>query len=117
MLGETHSGMREWQPALGAPMPKAELSTLPEPELSTLLRHFLRLPIPPQKRCDIMRGLQDQGHETMEAEITRLLAEAQGGYKEAQSRLASVVYDELHRLAARCMYAERPFGCLAPGPD
>src|ERR1035441_9976493 len=39
MLGETHSGMREWQPALGAPMPKAELSTLPEPELSTLLRH------------------------------------------------------------------------------
>src|ERR1035441_9751126 len=44
----------------------------------------------------------------MEAEITRLLAEAQGGNKEAQSRLASVVYDELHRLAARCMYAERP---------
>jgi|ERR1035438_2792828 RNA polymerase sigma factor (TIGR02999 family) len=44
----------------------------------------------------------------MEADITRLLVEAQGGNKDAQSNLASLVYDELHRLAARCMRGERP---------
>jgi RNA polymerase sigma-70 factor, ECF subfamily len=44
----------------------------------------------------------------MEAEITRLLAEIRGGNTEAQSRLASLVYDELHRLAAGYMYRERP---------
>jgi RNA polymerase sigma factor (TIGR02999 family) len=44
----------------------------------------------------------------MDAEITRLLAEIQAGNREAQSRLASLVYDELHRLAARCMNGENP---------
>jgi len=42
------------------------------------------------------------------AEITQLLGEVHRGNVEAQSRLASVVYNELHRLAARCMYGERP---------
>jgi RNA polymerase sigma factor (TIGR02999 family) len=42
------------------------------------------------------------------AEITRWLAEIHKGDVEAQSRLASVVYDELHRLAARYMFRERP---------
>ena len=42
------------------------------------------------------------------AEITRLLAEVRGGNAEAESRLASVVYDELHRLAAYYMHGERP---------
>jgi RNA polymerase sigma factor (TIGR02999 family) len=44
----------------------------------------------------------------MEANITRLLIEAQGGDKDAQSRLALLVYEELHRIAARCMRGERP---------
>jgi RNA polymerase sigma-70 factor (ECF subfamily) len=39
--------------------------------------------------------------------ITQLLGEIQRGNAEAQSRLASAVYDELHRLAARCMCGER----------
>jgi RNA polymerase sigma factor (TIGR02999 family) len=42
------------------------------------------------------------------AKITQLLAEVRGGNAEAESRLASVVYDELHRLAARYMRGERP---------
>jgi RNA polymerase sigma factor (TIGR02999 family) len=42
------------------------------------------------------------------AEITRLLAEVRGGNAGAESRLASVVYDELHRLAAHYMHGERP---------
>jgi RNA polymerase sigma-70 factor, ECF subfamily len=42
------------------------------------------------------------------AEITRWLAEIHQGNVEAQSRLASVVYDELHRLAAHYMHRERP---------
>jgi RNA polymerase sigma-70 factor, ECF subfamily len=41
------------------------------------------------------------------AGITQLLGEAKRGNSEAQSRLASAVYQELHRLAARCMYGER----------
>jgi RNA polymerase sigma factor (TIGR02999 family) len=41
------------------------------------------------------------------AEITRLLAEVHQGNAEAESRLAAVVYDELHRLAAHYMYGER----------
>ena len=44
----------------------------------------------------------------MEADITELLAEAQGGDRAAESRVASLVYDELHRLAARFMQGERP---------
>jgi RNA polymerase sigma factor (TIGR02999 family) len=40
-------------------------------------------------------------------EITRLLAELRHGNTDAQSRLASVVYKELHRLAERYMRAER----------
>jgi RNA polymerase sigma factor (TIGR02999 family) len=42
------------------------------------------------------------------AEITRLLAEVHGGNVEAESRLASVVYDELHRVATRYMREQRP---------
>ena len=41
------------------------------------------------------------------AGITKLLGEAHNGNLEAQSRLAAAVYDELHRLAARCMRDER----------
>jgi RNA polymerase sigma-70 factor (ECF subfamily) len=41
------------------------------------------------------------------AEITRLLQEVRSGKSEAQSRLACLVYDDLHRLAARCMSGER----------
>jgi len=41
------------------------------------------------------------------AGITQLLGEAHRGQPEAQSRLASAVYDELHRLAAHCMGGER----------
>ena len=44
----------------------------------------------------------------MGADITPLLHEVQRGDADAQSRLASVVYDELHRLAVNCMYRERP---------
>lgn len=40
-------------------------------------------------------------------EITALLGEVQRGNAEAQSRLASLVYDELHRLAAGYMNRER----------
>jgi RNA polymerase sigma-70 factor, ECF subfamily len=45
--------------------------------------------------------------QTHETGITRLLADVQGGNQEARSRLASLVYDELHRLAARFMRGER----------
>ena len=41
-------------------------------------------------------------------EITGLLAEIQGGNGDAQARLASLVYDYLHSMAARYMYHERP---------
>jgi RNA polymerase sigma factor (TIGR02999 family) len=50
----------------------------------------------------------------MEADITRLLIAAQAGNRDAQSSLASLVYDELHRLAARCMRNERPDHTLQP---
>jgi RNA polymerase sigma factor (TIGR02999 family) len=40
-------------------------------------------------------------------DITGLLDAVRRGNVEAQSRLASVVYGELHRLAAACMYGER----------
>ena len=43
----------------------------------------------------------------MNVEITQLLGEIQRGNSEAQSRLASAVYNELHRLAVNCMRGER----------
>jgi len=43
----------------------------------------------------------------MPGEITQLLAEVQGGDKSAESRLASLVYDELHRMADHYMYREQ----------
>jgi RNA polymerase sigma factor (TIGR02999 family) len=50
----------------------------------------------------------------MSAEITQLLAEAQAGDAEARSRLADVVYAEMHRLAAAYMHRERPDHSLQP---
>src|SRR5438132_8206004 len=47
-------------------------------------------------------------------DITRLLAEISQGDHEAESRLAQVVYKELHRLARRCMHGERPDHTLQP---
>jgi len=44
----------------------------------------------------------------MPGEITELLAEVRSGKREAESRLASLAYDELHRIAARYMRRERP---------
>jgi len=43
----------------------------------------------------------------MPGEITQLLADAQGGDKKAESRLASLVYDELHRIAGNYMHREK----------
>lgn len=40
--------------------------------------------------------------------VTRLLHEWRGGKREALDELMPVVYDELRRLAKRCLYAERP---------
>lgn len=44
----------------------------------------------------------------MSGEITRLLAEVRAGNPDAESKLASLAYVELHRIAARCMRRERP---------
>ena len=44
----------------------------------------------------------------MPGEITRLLAEVREGNEAAHSRLAALVYDELHRIASLCMRNERP---------
>src|SRR5271157_852623 len=44
----------------------------------------------------------------MPGEITQLLADIRAGDSGAESRLASLVYDELHRMAARYMNRERP---------
>ena len=44
----------------------------------------------------------------MPGEITQLLAEVRSGNRDAESRLASVVYHELHRMASRYMHHERP---------
>jgi RNA polymerase sigma-70 factor, ECF subfamily len=41
-------------------------------------------------------------------QITKLLAQVQEGDEGAQSRLASLVYDELHRIAAAYMCHEQP---------
>ena len=43
----------------------------------------------------------------MPGEITHLLAEVQGGDKNAQSRLCSLVYEELHRMAGKYMHREK----------
>ncbi|HTW78648.1 MAG TPA: sigma-70 family RNA polymerase sigma factor [Terracidiphilus sp.] len=42
------------------------------------------------------------------ATITQLLQQWSGGDKEALDALMPVVYDQLHRLASRCIRAERP---------
>jgi RNA polymerase sigma factor (TIGR02999 family) len=47
-------------------------------------------------------------------EITRLLAEARNGDRDAQSRLAEAVYHELYGIAARHMRNERPGHTLQP---
>jgi RNA polymerase sigma-70 factor, ECF subfamily len=47
-------------------------------------------------------------------DITRLLAEIRHGDHEAESRLAELVYGELHRLAKRRMSGERPDHTLQP---
>jgi len=41
-------------------------------------------------------------------QVTRLLAELRGGNEGARSELIALVYDELHRIAARYMRNERP---------
>jgi len=41
-------------------------------------------------------------------EVTNLLAELRGGNESARSELIRLVYDELHRMAARYMRGERP---------
>jgi len=43
----------------------------------------------------------------MAGDITHLLAEVQGGDRGAQSRLAWLVYEELHRIAGNYMHRER----------
>lgn len=44
----------------------------------------------------------------MPGEITQLLAEIREGNRTAESHLAALVYDDLHRMADRCMRRERP---------
>src|SRR5437660_267435 len=44
----------------------------------------------------------------MPGEITQLLAEIRERNSGAESRLASLVYDQLHHIAARYMHHERP---------
>jgi len=41
-------------------------------------------------------------------DVTRLLRQWRGGDREALDLLMPIVYDELRRLAKRCLYAERP---------
>jgi len=41
-------------------------------------------------------------------DVTRLLQQWRGGSHEALDELMPVVYDELRRLAKRCLYSERP---------
>lgn len=40
--------------------------------------------------------------------VTQLLHQWQGGNKEALDQLMPLVYDQLRKLASRCLYAERP---------
>jgi RNA polymerase sigma-70 factor, ECF subfamily len=51
---------------------------------------------------------------TVPGDITRLLAEIRQGNREAETRLAELVYDELHRLAKYRMYGERADHTLQP---
>jgi len=51
---------------------------------------------------------------TAPGDITRLLAGIRNGDREAEARLAELVYDELRRLAKRRMYGERPDHTLQP---
>ena len=41
-------------------------------------------------------------------QVTRLLAELRQGNERARSELITLIYDELHRMAARYMRSERP---------
>jgi len=41
-------------------------------------------------------------------DVTRLLQQWRGGNREALDQLMPVVYEELRRLAARCLHSERP---------
>ena len=41
-------------------------------------------------------------------EVTRLLQQARGGNPQALDQLMPIVYDELRRLASRCLQSERP---------
>jgi RNA polymerase sigma factor (TIGR02999 family) len=56
-----------------------------------------------------LSGLLEElgGHDSIMGEITRLFSEANGGNPDAMSRLAELVYDELHRIAVRFMNTER----------
>jgi RNA polymerase sigma factor (TIGR02999 family) len=45
---------------------------------------------------------------TEQESVTRLLRECNAGNKSALDQLVPVVYDQLHRLAAKCMRSERP---------
>ena len=57
---------------------------------------------------DIQVPEEHSGGCRMPGEITQLLAEVRSGNRDAESRLASVVYHELHRMASRYMHHERP---------
>jgi RNA polymerase sigma factor (TIGR02999 family) len=48
----------------------------------------------------------------MPGEITNLLADVQAGNRQAESRLASLVYDDLRRMAGRYMHRERAGGSM-----
>ena len=50
----------------------------------------------------------------MSGEVTQLLRELKNGHPEAAERLIPLVYDELHRLAARYMAREAPDHTLQP---
>jgi RNA polymerase sigma-70 factor, ECF subfamily len=41
-------------------------------------------------------------------DVTKLLQQWRGGNREALDELMPIVYEELRRLASRCLYAERP---------
>jgi RNA polymerase sigma-70 factor, ECF subfamily len=41
-------------------------------------------------------------------DVTQLLQQWKGGDREALDQLMPIVYDELRRLASRCLYSERP---------
>ena len=62
------------------------------------------------KQSIVLAALYSGGLEAMSSgeEVTRLLAEMRQGDERARSRLITLVYDELHRMAARYMRSERP---------